>query len=64
MSNNDQNVRRLLPQSSNSSLNSFSYAPPTYQPPRETQKSAIPESALYATLTGYSDLSNLQIMSS
>ncbi|KAI0383437.1 hypothetical protein F5Y04DRAFT_25575 [Hypomontagnella monticulosa] len=41
MSNNDQNVRRLLPQSSNSSLNSFSFAPPTYQPPRETQKNYV-----------------------
>ncbi|KAI2616089.1 hypothetical protein GGR54DRAFT_611146 [Hypoxylon sp. NC1633] len=42
MSNNDQSVRRLLPQSSNSSLNnSFSFAPPTYQPPRETQKNYV-----------------------
>ncbi|KAI1455891.1 hypothetical protein F4805DRAFT_434599 [Annulohypoxylon moriforme] len=41
MSNNDQSVRRLLPQSSNSSLNSFSFAPQTYQPPRETQKNYV-----------------------
>ncbi|KAI1761816.1 hypothetical protein GGR53DRAFT_533201 [Hypoxylon sp. FL1150] len=41
MSNNDQSVWRLLPQSSNSSLNSFSFAPPTYQPPRETQKNYV-----------------------
>ncbi|KAI1076155.1 hypothetical protein F5B20DRAFT_556947 [Whalleya microplaca] len=36
---NDQSVRRLLPQSSH--LNSFSFAPPTYQPPRETQKNYV-----------------------
>ncbi|KAI1090351.1 hypothetical protein F5B19DRAFT_484623 [Rostrohypoxylon terebratum] len=41
MSNNDQAVRRLLPQNSNSSLNSFSFAPQTYQPPRETQKNYV-----------------------
>ncbi|KAI1491767.1 hypothetical protein F5X96DRAFT_668354 [Biscogniauxia mediterranea] len=36
---NDPSVRRLLPQSSH--LNSFSFAPQTYQPPRETQKNYV-----------------------
>ncbi|KAI0473973.1 hypothetical protein GGR56DRAFT_559300 [Xylariaceae sp. FL0804] len=36
---NDPSVRRLLPQSSH--INTFSFAPPTYQPPRETQKNYV-----------------------
>ncbi|KAI1502469.1 hypothetical protein F5X99DRAFT_417825 [Biscogniauxia marginata] len=36
---NDQSVWRLLPQSSH--LNSFSFAPQTYQLPRETQKNYV-----------------------
>lgn len=35
---NDPSVRRLLPQ--NSHIGQFSFAPQTYQQPRETQKSA------------------------
>ncbi|KAI0126893.1 hypothetical protein BJ170DRAFT_724536 [Xylariales sp. AK1849] len=35
----DQSVRRLLPQ--NSHLGQFSYAPPAYQQPRETQKNYV-----------------------
>ncbi|KAK6069266.1 lipase regulator 1 [Seiridium cupressi] len=36
---NDPSVRRLLPQ--NSHLGQFSYAPPAYQQPRETQKNYV-----------------------
>ncbi|KAH9894612.1 hypothetical protein F4778DRAFT_747670 [Xylariomycetidae sp. FL2044] len=35
----DPSARRLLPQSSH--VNSFAFAPPTYQPPRETQKNYV-----------------------
>jgi hypothetical protein len=35
---NDPTVRRILPQ--NSQMGAFSFAPQTYQQPRETQKSA------------------------
>ncbi|KAF2970113.1 hypothetical protein GQX73_g3456 [Xylaria multiplex] len=40
MSSNDPGAaRRLLPQSAH--VNSFSFVPPTYQPPRETQKNYV-----------------------
>ncbi|KAI3318526.1 hypothetical protein HD806DRAFT_540140 [Xylariaceae sp. AK1471] len=40
MSSNDAGAaRRLLPQSAH--VNSFSFVPPTYQPPRETQKNYV-----------------------
>jgi len=35
---NDPAVRRILPQ--NTQMNAFTFAPQTYQQPRETQKSA------------------------
>ncbi|KAI8624232.1 fungal-specific transcription factor domain-containing protein [Xylariaceae sp. FL1651] len=39
MSNDPGAARRLLPQSAH--VNSFSFAPPTYPPPRETQKNYV-----------------------
>ncbi|KAI0452842.1 fungal-specific transcription factor domain-containing protein [Xylaria acuta] len=39
MSSNDPGARRILPQSAH--VNSFSFVPPSYQPPRETQKNYV-----------------------
>jgi hypothetical protein len=54
MSSNDPAARRLLPQSAH--VDSFSFVPPSYQPPRETQKSSLSEMAPKKTVFGCSDM--------